>query len=66
LGLVLFVTWGTSLALAVIKASLRNQVVLLTSRDPIEYRVVTNLAQPGRMLRELRALNLEIQRNVST
>src|SRR5262245_9797483 len=61
LGVDLFVTWGTSLALAVMEASSRNQVVLLTTHDPIEYGVVTNLAQPGGNVTGVTGLaNLEI------
>jgi putative tryptophan/tyrosine transport system substrate-binding protein len=47
LGVDLFVTWGTSLALVVMQATSRTPVVLLTTHDPIEYGVVTNLARPG-------------------
>jgi putative ABC transport system substrate-binding protein len=61
LGVDLFVTWGTSLALAVMQVTSRNPVVLLTHHDPIEYGVVTNLARPGGNVTGVTGLpNLEI------
>jgi putative ABC transport system substrate-binding protein len=61
LGVDLLVAWGTAEALAVMQVTSRNPVVLLTTHDPIEYGVVTNLARPGGNVTGVTGLaNLEI------